>query len=69
VLHVRALCLLVLLLAACTVTPGNYEGKLPAASGGGERYVRVMLKPGGFAALSSSFIGHSNRFLAEGTWV
>lgn len=58
-----------MLLAACAIIPGNYEGKLPAASGGGERYVRVTLKPDGFAALSTAFTDRPSRFLAEGTWV
>ena len=66
----RVLTVLALLLAACAaVIPGNYEAKLPAASGGAERTVRVTLKPDGFAALSSSFTGRPSRFLAEGKWI
>jgi hypothetical protein len=62
---VRALCLLSLLLAACAVVPGNYETR----PGTGERTVRVVLKPDGFAALSGWSTGGASRFLAEGTWV
>jgi len=51
-----------------TPVPGTYEAVLPTASGGGERHVRVTLKPDGFAALSSAFSGRPSRFLAEGTW-
>lgn len=56
--------------AACAVTPlaGDYESVLPAANGGGRRYVRVTLKPDGFAAVSVAFSSRPSRFLAEGTW-
>jgi hypothetical protein len=63
VLSVRALGLLPLLLAACAVIPGNYEGQSD------ERTVRVLLKPDGFAALSTMLTGRPSRSLAEGTWV
>lgn len=57
-----------LLLAACAQAPGTYEAVLPAASGGGERHVRVTLKHNGEAALSSAFSERASRFLAQGTW-
>jgi hypothetical protein len=63
VLAVRALGLLPLLLAACAVIPGNYEGQSD------ERTVRVLLKPDGFAALSTMLTGRPSRSLAEGTWL
>jgi hypothetical protein len=63
VLPVRAFCVLSLLLAACAVIPGNYEGKSD------QRTVRVVLKPDGFAALSTMFTGRPSRSLAEGNWV
>jgi hypothetical protein len=58
------------LAAACATTevPGTYEAVLPAASGGGERHVRVTLGPDGFAAVTSTFSARPSRFLAEGTW-
>jgi hypothetical protein len=58
------------LLAACATNqaPGTYEAILPAASGGGERHVRVTLKHNGEAALSSAFSDRASRFLAQGTW-
>ena len=62
--------LAVLLLAtACATTsaPGTYETILPAANGG-ERHVRVTLKPNGEAAMSSAFLDRPSRFLAQGTW-
>jgi hypothetical protein len=61
----------VLLFAAACATspaPGTYETILPAASGGGERHVRVTLKPNGEAALSSASLQRPSRFLAQGTW-
>ena len=59
-----------LLVAACAITDptGTYETMLPAVSAGGERNVRVLLSPDGFAAVSSSFSGRPSRFLGEGTW-
>jgi hypothetical protein len=66
-----------LLLAACgakvskiyeTEVSEIYEAVLPAASGGGERHIRVTLRRDGFAAVSSAFSGRPSRFLAEGTW-
>jgi len=58
------------LMAACAASgnPGTYEAVLPAASGG-ERHIRVVLQPDGFAAVSSAFSARPSRFLAEGTWV
>jgi len=58
------------LMAACATTeaPGTYEAVLPAASSGGERHVRVTLRPNGEAALSSAFSERPSRFLTEGTW-
>jgi hypothetical protein len=41
---------------------------VPAASGGGQRHIRVTLEPGGAAAVTRTFSGRENRFLAEGTW-
>jgi len=66
---VVALGLAVLLAACASVPAGNYEGVQADASGGGQQYVRVTLKPDGFAAVSSAFTGRPSRFLAEGTWV
>ena len=60
---VRISYLLPVLLAACAIIPGNYEGK------SGERTVRVTLKPDGFAALSTMFSDRATRFLSEGKWV
>ena len=57
-----------LLAAGCANPVGTYEAVLPAANGGGERHVRVTLKPDGAAAVSSAFSGRASRFLAEGTW-
>jgi len=59
------------LMAACAASgvPGTYQAVLPAASGGGERHIRVVLQPDGFAAVSSAFSARPSRFLAEGTWV
>ena len=58
------------LIAACAASgiPGTYEAVQPAASGGGERHIRVTLRPDGFAAVSSAFSGRPSRFLAEGAW-
>jgi len=58
------------LVAACATTeaPGTYEAVLPAASGAGNRHVRVTLRPNGEAALSSAFTDRPSRYLAEGTW-
>ena len=47
---------------------GTYEAVLPAASGGGERHVRVTLETDGTASVTSAFSGKPSRFLAEGTW-
>ena len=61
---------LAVVVTACALhpIPGTYEAVLPAASGGGERHVRVTLKPDGFAVVTSAFSGRPSRFLAEGTW-
>lgn len=70
-MNLRASFAAALLVAACAITDpaGTYEtAALPAASGGGERYVRVLLSQDGFAAVSSSFSGRPSRFLGEGTW-
>ena len=58
-----------LLAPACATTsaPGTYEVILPAAEAG-ERYVRVVLKPKGEAALSTTFSERATRFLAAGNW-
>jgi hypothetical protein len=58
------------LLAGCAVkVGGSYQGVLPAASGGGERFVRVTLKDGGSAALNSTFSGGGREgALALGKW-
>jgi hypothetical protein len=58
------------LAAACATTqaPGTYEAILPAASGAGERHVRVTLRPNGEAALSSAFSERPSRFLVQGIW-
>jgi hypothetical protein len=66
----RNAAILAVLVAACAGSgnPGIYEAVLPAAGGGGERHVRVTLKPDGSAALSSAFSGRPSRFLAEGSW-
>ena len=58
-----------LLAAGCaTDVAGIYENVLPAASGGGQRHIRVTLRPDGFAAVTSAFTGRPSRFLAEGNW-
>ena len=58
------------LLAGCAVNVGgSYQGVLPAASGGGERFVRVTLKEDGSAALSTTFSGgRPDGVLALGKW-
>jgi NlpE N-terminal domain len=57
-----------LLLAGCAATElRSYEAVLPAASGG-DHHVRVTLKQGGMAAVTSAYSDRSNRFFAEGTW-
>ena len=58
------------LLAGCAVNiGGSYQGVLPAASGGGERFVRVTLKEDGSAALSTTFSGGgAEGTLALGKW-
>ncbi|HTG96409.1 MAG TPA: copper resistance protein NlpE N-terminal domain-containing protein [Burkholderiales bacterium] len=58
------------LAAACATPdiPGTYEAILPAASGGGERHVRVTLRADGTAAVSSALSQRPDRFLVEGTW-
>ena len=60
---------MVVLATACATTsaPGTYEVILPAADAG-ERYVRVVLKPKGAAALSTTFSERATRSLAEGNW-
>jgi hypothetical protein len=63
--------LTVALLSGCA-TPevsGTYEALLPAASGGGERQVRVTLNPSGAAVVSTAFPGRPSRSLMQGTWV
>ena len=48
---------------------GSYQGVLPAASGGGERFVRVTLNDDGSAALSTTFSGAGPAgALALGQW-
>ena len=58
------------LLAGCAVNiGGSYQGVLPAAGGGGERFVRVTLKEDGSAALSTAFSGaRTDAALALGQW-
>ena len=65
----RFLLAAVLLTAACATTsaPGTYEVILPAADAG-ERYVRVVLKPKGEAALSTTLSERATRFHATGNW-
>lgn len=65
----RSIAAVLVATAACATTsaPGTYEAILPAADAG-ERYVRVVLKPKGAAALSTTFSAKANRFLAEGNW-
>jgi len=67
----RKTAVVAVLMAACASSgnPGTYEAVLPDASGGGERHIRVVLRPDGFAALSSAFSARPSRFLAEGAWV
>jgi hypothetical protein len=69
-MNLKAAFAVALLAAACAITDptGTYETELPTASGGGQRNVRVVLSPDGFAAVSSSFTGRPSRFLGEGTW-
>lgn len=47
---------------------GTYENSLPAASGGGERTVGVMLMANRAAAITSAFSGQPNRFFVQGKW-
>jgi len=63
--------LALLLLAACAGASiaGIYEGAVPAASGGGERHVRVTLDPDGAATMTTAFSGRPSRSLVKGTWV
>src|SRR5574341_2208079 len=58
-----------LLLAACATYDdrGTYAVIAPA-SDGGERQVRVTLKDGGAAAVSTAFSGRPSRSLVMGTW-
>src|SRR5688572_19995643 len=66
------------LATACAVTEpaapsddavaGNYETVLPAASGGGERQVTVILERNGSAVVTSAFSGRPSRFLMTGAW-
>jgi hypothetical protein len=62
--------LLALALSGCAINVGgSYQGVLPAASGGGERFVRVTLKEDGSAALSTTFSGgRPEGTLALGKW-
>ena len=61
--------LLALLCGCATNLGGSYQGVLPAASGGGERFVRVTLNDDGSAALSTTFSGAGQAgALALGQW-
>ncbi len=51
-----------------TQLQGTYETTLPAASGGGERTIGVMLMAEHAAAVTSAFSGRPSRFFAKGTW-
>ena len=63
------LALLAFLAGCATNLGGSYQGVLPAASGGGERFVRVTLKEDGSAALSTTFSGaRTDAALALGKW-
>lgn len=54
--------------AAATHAAGTYAATLPAASGGGERQVSVVLQSDGTATVSSAFSGRPSRFTVTGTW-
>ena len=63
-----AVCALALAAGCAT---GNVAGTFEAISttpSGGQRHVRVTLKPAGDAAVSTAFSDISTRGLAEGTW-
>ena len=66
----RVLFAAVVFAAGCATVSaaGTYEVVLPAASGGGERHIRVNLHPDGTAAVTSAFSGRPSQFLAEGLW-
>jgi len=66
----RILATCALALAAGCAT-GNVAGTFEAISdapSGGQRHVRVTLKPAGDAAVSTAFSNSSTRGLAEGRW-
>jgi uncharacterized protein len=53
----------------CALSPvGTYEATLPAASGGAERSVRLVLNAGRGAMLGTAFSGRPGRYLMPGTW-
>jgi hypothetical protein len=73
-LRAAAIALLAVLAAACETRSATvvyeaviYEAVLPAGESG-QRHVRITLKPGGVAALSSAFSASPSRTLVEGTW-
>ena len=47
---------------------GTYAAVVPAASGGGERQVSVVLQSDGTATVSSAISGRPSRFTVTGTW-
>ena len=54
--------------AAAMNAAGTYAAVVPAASGGGERQVSVILQSDGTATVSSAVSGRPSRFSVTGTW-
>ena len=54
--------------AAARTAAGTYAAVVPAASGGGERQVSVVLQNDGTATVSSAVSGRPSRFTVTGTW-
>jgi hypothetical protein len=63
-----AICALALTAACATSNVAGTFEAISAAPSGGQRYVRVTLKPAGDAAVSTAFSDSSTRGLAEGSW-
>ena len=53
---------------AAGTAAGTYAALVPAASGGGERQVSVVLQNDGTATVSSAVSGRPSRFTVTGTW-
>jgi len=65
----RLLALAIAFAAGCATgnVAGSFEAISPAPTGG-QRYVRLTLKPIGDAAVSTAYSNSSTRGLAEGEW-